>query len=167
MTWLQLLWMFLPGGKSTVRHGHDAAGRESAALACTHAMWPCRRRRVAGVHRTKVSMDINKQLARFSSMGSLTRLAWRTRNSVRIVYNDKWRSESGSYPTPATSENSRVTAKTSHPQSRESTHTATARVAHDRQPVERRTTAIRYGCCVLSHLFAALSPLAVWWDRAT
>ena len=110
---------------------------------------------------------INKQLARFSSMGSLTRLAWRTRNSVRIVYNDKWRSESGSYPTPATTENSRVTAKTSHPQSRESTHTATARVAHDRQPVERRTTAIRYVCCVLSHLFAALSPLAVWWDRAT
>ena len=157
------------------------ARREEHSTARSRCSWTRERR--AGLYARDVALPptkgrrrsqnkseqghINKQLARFSSMGSLTRLAWRTRNSVRIVYNDKWRSESGSYPTPATSENSRVTAKTSHPQSRESTHTATARVAHDRQPVERRTTAIRYGCCVLSHLFAALSPLAVWWDRAT
>ena len=31
MTWLQLVWMYLPGGQSTVRHGHDAAGRERLA----------------------------------------------------------------------------------------------------------------------------------------
>ena len=31
MTWLQLVWMYLPDGQSTVRHGHDAAGRERLA----------------------------------------------------------------------------------------------------------------------------------------
>ena len=31
MTWLQLVWMYLPDGQSTVRHGHAAAGRERLA----------------------------------------------------------------------------------------------------------------------------------------
>jgi hypothetical protein len=31
VTWLQLVWMYLPDGQSTVRHGHDAAGRERLA----------------------------------------------------------------------------------------------------------------------------------------
>jgi len=31
VTWLQLVWMYLPDGQSTVRHGHAAAGRERLA----------------------------------------------------------------------------------------------------------------------------------------